>query len=107
LENSKCGVDIHWIGLLTKALKCRPAELISTNGMGESSAAYAPLRSEDKVPILGIFGAGGELVFDEKAPVKSIKTPEGIAQNAIALTVKGDSMEPAFREGDTVILDDV
>ncbi len=107
LENSKRGVDIHWIGLLTTALKCSPAELISTNGVGESHTSYAALRPDNMVAIVGVVGAGGEVVFDEKKPIKHIKTPEEIAQNTIALHVQGDSMEPVFREGDTVILEDV
>lgn len=49
----------------------------------------------------GLFYDTGELQYDETEPVYDEDYPEGIYW----LTVKGDSMEPRFHEGDLILVD--
>ncbi|MFC7552807.1 helix-turn-helix transcriptional regulator [Pseudoroseomonas wenyumeiae] len=62
-----------------------------------------------RIPLLGLAQAGSEGYFgDGGYPVgggwDEISTPELSDPNAYALEISGDSMEPVFRDGDTIIV---
>ena len=62
-----------------------------------------------RIPLIGLAQAGGEGYFDDGGyPVggswDEIALPEIGDPNAYALEISGDSMEPVFRDGDTVIV---
>jgi phage repressor protein C with HTH and peptisase S24 domain len=62
-----------------------------------------------QIPLLGLAQAGKGGYFDDSGfPVGTgwdeIDVPGVTDQNAYALEISGDSMEPVFREGDTIIV---
>jgi len=72
----------------------------------DAGRAAAPPR---RVPLIGFAQAGGEGYFgDGGYPVgggwDEISLPEIGDQNAYALEISGESMEPVFRDGDIVIV---
>ncbi|MBU6497560.1 MAG: helix-turn-helix transcriptional regulator [Rhodospirillales bacterium] len=72
---------------------------------GGRAAAVASRR----IPLIGLAQAGGEGFFDDGGyPVggswDEVGLPEIADPNAYALEISGDSMEPVFRDGDTVIV---
>jgi phage repressor protein C with HTH and peptisase S24 domain len=73
-------------------------------------ATAAPPRSATRrIPLIGLAQAGNEGFFDDGGyPVggawDEVSLPEIGDQNAYALEISGDSMEPVFRDGDMVIV---
>lgn len=72
---------------------------------GRASQASPPRR----VPLIGFAQAGAEGYFDDGGyPVGAgwdeISLPEVGDPNAYALEISGESMEPVFRDGDTVVV---
>lgn len=62
---------------------------------------------QSEIPVLGYLGAGDEinLIFDDFAPgdgMYTVKTPPGCSDRAVGLEVRGNSMYPAYDEGDIV-----
>jgi phage repressor protein C with HTH and peptisase S24 domain len=62
-----------------------------------------------RIPLIGFAQAGAEGYFDDGGyPVgggwDEVAVPDVADPNAYALEISGDSMEPVFRDGDTVIV---
>jgi phage repressor protein C with HTH and peptisase S24 domain len=62
-----------------------------------------------RIPLIGLAQAGGEGFFDDGGyPVgggwDEISLPDIGDPNAYGLEISGDSMEPVFRDGDTVVV---
>ena len=62
-----------------------------------------------RIPLIGLAQAGGEGFFDDGGyPVggswDEVGLPDVADPHAYALEINGDSMEPVFRDGDTVIV---
>lgn len=62
-----------------------------------------------RIPLIGLAQAGGEGFFDDGGfPVggswDEVGLPEVTDPNAYALEISGDSMEPVYRDGDTVLV---
>jgi phage repressor protein C with HTH and peptisase S24 domain len=62
-----------------------------------------------RIPLIGFAQAGGDGYFDDGGyPVgggwDEVAVPDVLDPNAYALEISGDSMEPVFRDGDTVIV---
>ena len=61
-----------------------------------------------RVPLIGLAQAGGDGFFDGGFPVggawDEVSLPEIGDPHAYALEISGDSMEPVFRDGDTVVV---
>jgi len=73
-----------------------------------SRAGGAPAQGR-RIPLIGFAQAGAEGYFDDGGyPVGAgwdeIAVPEVGDQNAYALEISGESMEPVFRDGDIVIV---
>ncbi|MFG1214969.1 S24 family peptidase [Xanthobacter flavus] len=62
------------------------------------------------IPVVGYVGAGAEVFsIDDSikgAGIDEIEPPPGASSNAVAVKVRGDSMRPAFYDGDYIIYDD-
>jgi phage repressor protein C with HTH and peptisase S24 domain len=75
-------------------------------GGGGGANAHNAVR---RIPLIGLAQAGGDGYFDDGGyPVgggwDEISVPEVGDQNAYALEISGESMEPVFRDGDIVIV---
>lgn len=82
------------------------ASLVSGTPMNFRSAAVRPVR---RIPLIGLAQAGSAGYFDDGgfpsgAGWDEISVPEIPDPNAYALEISGDSMEPVFRDGDTIIV---
>lgn len=68
-----------------------------------------PGSARNWVPVLGYVGAGGEIMpIDDHAQGASeeqIDRPPDVGDNAVALTVRGTSMYPVYRDGDRIVYD--
>lgn len=62
------------------------------------------------LPVVGYVGGGAEIFNVDDGPkgtsLDHIPAPPGVRPGAIAVRVKGDSMFPAFNDGDYIIYDD-
>lgn len=90
---------------LSIALECDFAWLL--NGGSESNVVPAKLNLR-KVPLISYVQAGlwtesCELI--DSTGFEYIMASSDLSDRAFALTIKGDSMEPEFKEGDIVIID--
>ena len=82
------------------------ASLVSGTPMNFRSAAVRPVR---RIPLIGLAQAGSAGYFDDGgfpsgAGWDEISVPEIPDPNAYALEISGDSTEPVFRDGDTIIV---
>ena len=90
---------------LSTALGCDFAWLL--NGGEESNVDLAALKSH-KVPLINYIQAG---MWTESCELRDSKSFEymmtslELSDYAFALEIKGDSMEPEFKEGDVIIVD--
>lgn len=61
------------------------------------------------VPLLGFVGAGAQMfAFDVHAgdePLEEIQRPDGATDETVAVQVRGDSMKPAYKDGDVLYYD--
>lgn len=78
-------------------------------GQPATKARAAPTPAVRRIPLIGLAQAGGDGYFDDGGyPVgggwDEIAVPEVGDQNAYALEISGESMEPVFRDGDIVIV---
>ena len=90
---------------LSIALECDFAWLL--NGGEESNVVPASLKSF-KIPLISYVQAGAcfeSCKLKDLTGLEYIMTTLELSDKAFALTIKGDSMEPEFREGDIVIID--
>jgi phage repressor protein C with HTH and peptisase S24 domain len=78
---------------------------------GARALASAGMRAtaSRRVPLIGFAQAGGDGYFDDAGyPVggawDEVSLPDIADANAYALEISGDSMDPVFRDGDTVIV---
>ncbi|WP_392559324.1 LexA family protein [Orbus mooreae] len=90
---------------LSIALECDFAWLL--NGGSESNVVPAKLNLH-KVPLISYVQAG---LWTESCELRDstgfeyVMASSDLSDQAFALTIKGDSMEPEFKEGDIVIID--
>lgn len=95
LEKSERRLTADWLARLAPALKVTPRDLLATASL----------------PVIGYVGAGATIYpFDDHAPgagLDDIEIPPGIdPEKAVALFVRGDSMVPAYYDGDVLIYED-
>lgn len=78
--------------------------ILATLGLSETS-----LDKGKTVPLLGYVGAGAEMfVFDVHGGDESLEEvdrPQGSNGETVAVQVRGDSMRPAYRNGDLIYYD--
>jgi phage repressor protein C with HTH and peptisase S24 domain len=73
------------------------------------ASGHAPRAAHKRIPLIGLAQAGSAGFFDDAGyPVggswDEVSLPEVGDQNAYALEISGDSMEPVYRDGDMVIV---
>lgn len=88
LESGETGLDPEWLSKIAKALQCRPVDLMPE--LGEGSVT---------VPLVGYVGAGEQVYNFGDGALEQLESPPG-AEHAVVVRVRGDSMWPAYREGD-------
>ena len=76
---------------------------------GATAGFRAAMRPIRRIPLIGLAQAGSAGYFDDGgypagAGWDEISVPEVPDANAYALEISGESMEPVFRDGDTIIV---
>ncbi|MBV8398192.1 MAG: helix-turn-helix transcriptional regulator [Acetobacteraceae bacterium] len=98
---------------LSKVLDATGASLEAFTALvsgARALASPAPSRTMSRrIPLIGFAQAGGDGFFDDGGfPVgggwDEVTLPDIADPHAYALEISGDSMEPVFRDGDTVIV---
>ncbi|MEG9489352.1 XRE family transcriptional regulator [Mannheimia indoligenes] len=96
--------DLEDIRIISSALNIEPSDL----AFGSSNIIPATIGTT-KVPIISYIQAGQWTGIDDFRETcgdyEYILTDLDVSENAFALEIKGDSMEPDFIEGDRVIID--
>ncbi len=77
--------------------------------MGARAMPEARQKGRNKIPLIGMAQAGAEGFFDDGgypagAGWDEVELPSTADANAYALSITGDSMEPVYREGDSIIV---
>ncbi|MDD2704917.1 MAG: helix-turn-helix transcriptional regulator [Acidocella sp.] len=96
---------------LAKILAATGARLEDFSALVSGARAMPEARPKgrSKIPLIGMAQAGAEGFFDDGgypagAGWDEVELPTTADTNAYALTISGDSMEPVFREGDSIIV---
>ncbi len=94
LESGETSLDAEWLRKLAAALQCRPVDLVPELG-----------RAGISVPLVGHVGAGEKVHnYDDRGDLEQVDPPPG-AERCVVVRVRGDSMWPAFREGDLLFFE--
>ncbi|MFV1478465.1 MULTISPECIES: LexA family protein [Serratia] len=98
-------VNVEDAVVIASALKVSPGELL----FGTPDNAVFMHQKGRNIPLVsyvqaGAFTEADSLFFPDEIET-TIVFDENISELGFALRVKGDSMEPEFREGDTIIID--
>lgn len=62
------------------------------------------LLAAPRVLIVGHIGAGGSIVFEDLGHDETVLRPPGISGTLVALSVKGSSMLPKYKDGDIIYI---
>lgn len=107
LERGKQGYSDEMLRKLATALGCAVADFFFSGG-DQSNVAAVPLGTR-RIPLISCVQAGAMTEAIDPYSVGDafdwLLTDLELSQNAFAVRIKGDSMLPEFREGDTVIID--
>lgn len=107
VETGKQGASEDVLRKIAAALGCAVADLFA-GAEGLSNVSATPLGSR-RIPLISYVQAGHMTeVVDSYQPgdgAEWILTDLELSPTAFALKIKGESMLPEFREGDTVIID--
>ena len=97
-ENGSRGYPKARAEAYAKAFKISLAWLIS--GRGE-------MKDGKTVPLMGIVGAGGNIMpaSDNPNGLEQVGAPPEMGPDTVAVQVRGDSMYPAFDDGDLIYYD--
>ncbi len=96
---------------LSKVLNATGAGLADFTALVMGARAMPELRSRSrtKIPLIGLAQAGSSGFFDDGgypagAGWDEVELPQTGDAHAYALTISGDSMEPVYRAGDSIIV---
>ena len=99
---------------LSKVLQATGARLEEFTALvsGARALPEARVKSRSRIPLIGLAQAGAEGFFDDGGyPAgggwDEVDLPGTIDANAYALSISGESMEPVYRAGDTIIVSPV
>lgn len=97
LESGERKLSEQWARRAAHALGVDPGRVITDEELGPSI-----------VPVMGYVGAGAEIMpeFEQVPPegLDTIELPFSIPPDIIAFRVRGESMLPVYREGDTILV---
>jgi transcriptional regulator with XRE-family HTH domain len=88
LESGETSLDPYWLKKIAKAFKCRPVDILPELGDGAPTA-----------PLVGYVGAGEKVFNFDDGAFEQVEAPPGTGDVHV-VRVRGDSMWPAYREGD-------
>ena len=95
LEAGARKLTVEWMQLLAPALGVNMADLM--------------VRDTGTVPLVGIVGAGAEIfAIDDHMKgggLEEVERPQGASSSTVAVRVRGDSMKPAYKDGDLLYYD--
>lgn len=104
-ETDSRKVNVEDAVVIASALKVSPGELLFGT---PDNAVFINQRGRN-LPLVSYVQAGtfteADNLLSPEGVLETITFDENISELGFALRVKGDSMEPEFREGDTVIID--
>lgn len=107
IETGKQGASEEMLRKISGALGCTVADLFAA-AEGATNVAPAPLGTR-RIPLVSYVQAGHMTEAVDAYAVGDaaewMLTDLDLSASAFALRIKGDSMMPEFREGDTVIID--
>lgn len=107
VETGKQGASEEMLRKIATALGCTVAELFA-GAEGVANIAPTPIGSR-RIPLISYVQAGHMTevvdIYQVGDGAEWILTDLELSPSAFALKIKGDSMLPEFREGDTVIID--
>lgn len=107
IETGKQGASEDMLRKIAVALGCAVADLFA-GAEGATNVAVAPIGTR-RIPLISYVQAGHMTEAVDPYAVGDgadwLLTDLDLSANAFALKIKGDSMLPEFREGDTVIID--
>lgn len=107
IETGKQGVSKEMLEKLAKAFGCTVTDLFA-GAEGADNVSKVPLGTR-RIPLISYVQAGHMTEAIDPYSIGNseewLLTDLDLAMNAFALKIKGDSMLPEFREGDTVIID--
>ena len=107
VETGKQGASEDVLRKIATALGCTVADLFA-GAEGHANVTATPLGSR-RIPLISYVQAGHMTEVVDSYPVGEgaewMLTDLELSPTAFALKIKGDSMLPEFREGDTVIID--
>lgn len=107
LERGMQGYSDDMLHKIAHALGCSVADLFS-GAEKESNVSHVPLGTK-RIPLISCVQAGAMTEALDPYEVGDgadwILTDLDLSSNAFALRIKGESMLPEFKEGDTVIID--
>ncbi len=91
---------------LAKVLSCTGTPLEEFTALMSANGRTAP---RTRIPLIGLARAGGGGYFDDAgfpagAGWEEVRCPGIMDENAYALQISGDSMEPVYREGDIIVV---
>jgi repressor LexA len=94
LESGKRRLSDVWIGRAAEALGVDSGEIVSSH--------------ENAVPVMGYVGAGAHVEPEfEQVPedgLDKIVLPFAVPREIIAFVIRGESMRPAYRDGDAILV---
>lgn len=104
-ENGKQGIPEPTLRAISSVLGCSVGDLYAA---GESNVSEVPVGTR-RIPVISYVQAGQMTEACDPYPVGEAEewllSDSNLSPSTFALRIKGESMLPDFREGDTVIID--
>lgn len=107
-ENGQNDFDFGTAERYGKAFKVTPTWLMAGDEAAPRRRDEVPSFSRTEVPLMGYVGAGAivEPEFEQVPPdgFDTVTLPFAVPEGIIALGIRGESMRPAYRDGDAVLV---
>lgn len=96
LEAGTRKLTVEWMQLIAPALGVNMVDLMSSS-------------AQNYVPLVGIVGAGATVFaiddHEKGGGLEEVERPQGSSSSTVAVRVRGDSMKPAYKDGDLLYYD--
>lgn len=95
-ENGQNNISLEMARVYGRAFRVKPGWLLT----GEASVEH------NQVPLLGYVGAGFAIMpLGDSAELERVEPPPGVQTPLTAVKVRGNSMSPAYYDGDVIFYD--